>query len=257
MKSRGMVIVLAFLLAAGATGAVYLYVSGVKEEARTGGALATVIVSKQDIPAGTDLDPLIEQGAFREAEIASDALVVGAVTQLAQLRGQTSTAAILAGEQIPLARLSSGELPGGALGQQKGYEAATFQLSAEQVVGPALQRGAHVTVYGAFDGATTKSLKGGGSPVASASGVQGVVLPLVQDVRVLDVARSGGTTTTTTTGQSSPDQGAWVTLELQPTDVEKVVFAQQFGTVWLGLLGPNDEPAQAKPIDFVMLAKKS
>jgi Flp pilus assembly protein CpaB len=253
MKSRGMVIVLAFLLAAGATGAVYLYVSGVKEQAKTGGEITTVIVSKADIAAGTDLDPLIEQGNFREAEVATDTLVVGAVTQLSQLKGQTATAAILAGEQIPTARLSSGALPGGALGQQKGYEAATFQLSAEQVVGPALQRGAHVTIYAAFDTVTLKTLKtaAAASPTGQPA-VAGVVMPIVQDVRVLDVVRPG-----VAEGQQATDQGALVTLELTPTDLEKVIFAQQNGTPWLGLLAPNDNPNQAKPIDFLQLSKKS
>jgi pilus assembly protein CpaB len=254
MKSRGMVIVLAFLLAAGATGAVYLYVSGVKEEARTGGELTTVVVSKQDVAAGTDLDPLIAQGAFRESEVPTTTLVVGAVTQLGELRGQTTSAAILAGEQIPTARLSSGALPGGTLGQQKGYEAATFQLSAEQVVGPALQRGAHVTIYAAFDTVTTKTLKAAvsGTTAANAPLLPGVVMPIVHDVRVLDVVRPG-----VAAGQQAEDQGALVTFELLPQDLEKVVFTQQQGTVWLGLLAPNDNPDEAKPVDFLMLSKKS
>jgi Flp pilus assembly protein CpaB len=249
-----MVIVLAFLLAAGATGAVYLYVSGVREQAKTGGELTSVIVSKADIAAGTDLDALIDQGNFRESEVPTDTLVVGAVTQLSQLKGQTATAAILAGEQIPTARLSSGALPGGALGQQKGYEAATFQLSAEQVVGPALQRGAHVTIYAAFDTVTLKTLKAAvaTAPSNQAPLIAGVVMPIVQDVRILDVIRPG-----VAQGQQATDQGALVTLELQPTDVEKVIFAQENGTPWLGLLAPNDNPNEAKPIDFLQLSKKS
>jgi pilus assembly protein CpaB len=251
VKSRGMVIVLAFLLAAGATGAVYLYVSGVKQEATTGGALTTVVVAKQDIAAGTELDPLIEQGVFQPAEVPSSALVSGAVTQLTQLRGQTTTAAILAGEQIPAARLSSGTLPGGPIGLQKGYVASTFQLSAEQVVGPALQRGAHVNIYAAFDAATSRSLKASrGAPTPTA--VNGVVMTLVSNVKVLDVIRPG-----VPAGQQAQDQGALVTFELLPTDAEKVVFSQQYGNLWLGLLAPNDNPATARPIDFVMLAKKS
>jgi pilus assembly protein CpaB len=252
VKSRSMVIVLAFLLAAGATGAVYLYVSGVKQEATTGGALTTVIVSKQDIAAGTQLDPLIEQGAFREADVPTDDLVAGSVTQLTQLRGQTTTAAVLAGEQIPQARLSSGTLPGGPLGTQKGYEAATFQLSAEQIVGPALQRGAHVTIYGAFTASGTKALKAAAATGGPAPAVPGVVMPIVQDVRVLDVLRA-----VSQPGQQATDQGGLVTFELLPTDIEKVVFTQQNGTVWIGLRAPNDNPEEAKPIDFLMLSKKS
>ncbi|HXF71896.1 MAG TPA: Flp pilus assembly protein CpaB [Actinomycetota bacterium] len=255
MRSRGLVVVLALLLAAGATAAVFLYVRGVREEARTGGELVRVIVPTQDIPAGTELDPLIQQGAFRELEIPRDAVVVGAVTDLSQLRGQTATSAILAGEQIPTQRLSSGALPGGALGLTEGYQAVTVSLSAEQIVGPALQRGAHVTVYASFPGVDTRSLRGGTAPAPTqVRGIPGLVMPLVQEVRVLDVLRPG-----VAEGEQAADQGALVTLELLPVDAEKVVFAQQNGRIWLGLIAPEDVGAveAIRPVDFLQLARRT
>jgi len=255
MRSRGLVVVLALLLAAGATAAVFLYVRGVREEARTGGELVRVIVPTQDIPAGTQLDPLIQQGAFRELELPRDAVVVGAVTDLSQLRGQTATSAILAGEQIPTQRLSSGALPGGALGLTEGYQAVTVSLSAEQIVGPALQRGAHVTVYASFSGVDTRALKGGAVPAPTqVRGIPGLVMPLVHEVRVLDVLRPG-----VAEGEQAADQGALVTLELLPVDAEKVVFAQQNGRLWLGLIAPEDVGAVEviRPVDFLQLAKRT
>ena len=255
MRSRGLVVVLALLLAAGATAAVFLYVRGVREEARTGGELVRVIVPTQDIPAGTQLDSLIQQGAFRELEVPRDAVVVGAVTDLSQLRGQTATSAILAGEQIPTQRLSSGALPGGALGLTEGYQAVTVSLSAEQIVGPALQRGAHVTVYAAFSGVDTRSLRGAAAPAPTqVRGIPGLVMPLVHEVRVLDVLRPG-----VAQGEQAADQGALVTLELLPVDAEKVVFAQQNGRIWLGLIAPEDVGAVEviRPVDFLQLAKRT
>lgn len=247
--------VLALLLAAGATAAVFLYVRGVREEARTGGELVRVIVPTQDIPAGTQLDPLIQQGAFRELEVPRDAVVVGAVTDLSQLRGQTATSAILAGEQIPTQRLSSGALPGGALGLTEGYQAVTVSLSAEQIVGPALQRGAHVTVYASFSGVDTRALRGTAAPAPTqVRGIPGLVMPLVHEVRVLDVLRPG-----VAEGEQAGDQGALVTLELLPVDAEKVVFAQQNGRIWLGLIAPEDVGAVEviRPVDFLQLAKRT
>ena len=255
MRSRGLVVVLALLLAVGATAAVFLYVRGVREEARTGGELVRVIVPTQDIPAGTELDPLIQQGAFRELEIPRDAVVVGAVTDLSHLRGQTATSAILAGEQIPTQRLSSGALPGGALGLTEGYQAVTVSLSAEQIVGPALQRGAHVTVYASFPGVDTRSLRAGGVPAPTqVRGIPGLVMPLVHEVRVLDVLRPG-----VAEGEQAADQGALVTLELLPVDAEKVVFAQQNGRIWLGLIAPEDvgQVEVIRPVDFLQLAKRT
>jgi len=246
MRQRGLVVAVAFLLAIGATAAVFLYVRGVRDEARTGGALVTVIVSNQDVPAGTDLNPLIDQGAFRELAVPEDALVDGAVTSLEQLRGQTTTTAILANEQIPVDRLSSGALPGGTLGITKGYEAVTVQISAEQAVGNAIQRGAHVTVYTLFNQVTGRA----GSPATqSPSAVPGTVFTVIPDVRVLDVINPNA-------GTNEAGGNVQLTLELTPVDVQKLVFAQQLGTVWLGLLPPGEKGVSTPPVSFLQVVKK-
>ena len=69
MRSRGLVVAIAIVLAVGAAAAVVLYTQGVKEEAEQGGQLTTVIVATQEIPANQRLDPLIEQGLFAEIDV--------------------------------------------------------------------------------------------------------------------------------------------------------------------------------------------
>ena len=105
MRSRGLVVAIAIVLAVGAAAAVVLYTQGVKEQAEQGGQLTTVIVATQDIPANQRLDPLIEQGLFAEIDVPQDALVDGVVTTLADLEGATTTTPILANEQISTSRL--------------------------------------------------------------------------------------------------------------------------------------------------------
>ena len=39
-----------------------------------------------------------------------------------------------------------------------------------------------------------------------------------------------------------------VTLELTPEDTMRLVFSQNEGIVWLGLIRPGDEVADAKPV---------
>jgi len=116
MRSRGLVVAIAVVLAIVASAAVILYTNGVKEDAVTGGSLSEVVVASQDIPANTNLNPLLDQGVFSTLRVPTDAVVDGAISDLSQLRGLTSTAPILANEQIPVGRLSSGEAPqGGSL----------------------------------------------------------------------------------------------------------------------------------------------
>ena len=92
MRSRGLVVALAVLLAVAAAGAVVLYTNGVKKAAESGGSLTTVIVATQDIPANTSLNSLVESGGFKELAVPADAVVDGAITSLTALRGQTTPA---------------------------------------------------------------------------------------------------------------------------------------------------------------------
>lgn len=61
----------------------------------------------EDIPANQRLDPLVERGVFVEVQLPLDWIVDGAVTDLKELEGTTTTTVILANEQIPVARLST------------------------------------------------------------------------------------------------------------------------------------------------------
>ena len=107
----------------------------------------SVIVSKVDIPANTDLNNLIAEGQFVEKEIPTDALVEGAVTSVSQLRNRRNNAFILAGEQIPISRVEGAKVPGGVLSIPEGHQAVTVSLGAPRAVGAALAGGDNVTIY--------------------------------------------------------------------------------------------------------------
>ena len=153
MRSRGLVVAVAVVLAALAAGAVILYTNGVKEDARSGGELTTVIVAVQEIPANSPLNPLVDSGAFKELAVPNDAVVQNAVTSLEQLRDTTTTAPILANEQISSSNLSTGEAPaGGSLGISKGHVAMTIKLNAPQGGYGNIQRGDNISIYATFNG---------------------------------------------------------------------------------------------------------
>ena len=244
MNSRGLLAVVAFLLAATATTAVFLYVKGVRDDAQTSEQV-TVVVASEDIPAGADLDDEITAGVFTTTEIAEDDLVDGAVTDLAQLDSRTTRYPILAGEQITTARLqgSEDELPGGVLGIPEGFSAVSVALDAPRVVGGALEAGDHVTIYGTF-----RPTGGGQANAAQSNGVTVNLVPDVQVLRVRDAA-GGESVGSGIAGQAT------VTLALRPKDAQKLVFAQEQGTVWFGLLGPNEKGVQTPPLTIVQVVR--
>jgi Flp pilus assembly protein CpaB len=235
MKPRGLAMAVALLLAVGATSAIFLYVQGVKREAKPAANNVTVIVSKKDIPSGTKLDALIQEGAFTTVSLPRDALSDGAVTALAELQDRTTAAFILRGEQIASARLQgSTQSTGGLLGIRDGYQAVTIMLEPQRVVSGFIQARDHVVLY-----ATLES-KGGTSLTAT----------LVPDVQVLKVSGSSGAA-----GGAATAGNALITLELKPADAAKVVLAQEKAQIWLTLLPPNQQGVPQPPVTLGQFTK--
>jgi len=222
MRSRGLVIAVAFLLAMSATFVVYLYMRGV-ERRSTGGQMVAIVVSDEDIPAGTQLDELIAEDHFSTIRVPEGAVVRDAVLSVQSLQGRETSAPVLAGEQISTTRLRGSEqLPGGNLGIPTGYQALTLPLEAPRLAGGAVQQGDHVTLFGTF---TNIASAKGNAPAATVT--------LVPDVEVLEV------TTTEVAGETSQTT-EMVTLALKAKDAQKTVFAQEQGSVWMTLLPPNE-----------------
>jgi pilus assembly protein CpaB len=259
MKARGTVILVAFLLATTATGAVFLYLRGVKEEAQTGGDRVSVIVSKRDIAAGSELDVLIAEGAFAPMQVPESTMVDGAVTALSQLEGRRATVPILAGEQIPTARLQgSTELPGGTLGIPEGHEAVTVQLEVPRIAGGAIQQGDHVTIYATFQdvrvipGSLENILQGKAFPTGPGTEIGDFTVSLVPDVLVLKVLPGPAAQT----GPEGDPEQLMLTMALRPRDGQKLVFAQEVGTVWLALLPPDEKGTSEPPVSVGELLQR-
>lgn len=232
MRSRSLVVAAAFVLATTATLAVFVYVRGVKADARTTGDQVSVIISKEDIPAGSELDGLIADGAFRSILMPEETLIGGAITSLSQLQGRETAAAVLKGEQIAAARLkgSGSPLPGGTLGIPEGHQAVSLPLQTPQAAGGSIQAGDHVTIYATFSNQ-------GGSRVAA-------TVTLVPDAQILRIRQPADET------GDEVDVGIVVTLALPATDTQKVVFAHEEGSLWLSLLPPDQEGLAQPPVSF-------
>ncbi len=260
MRSRGLVVALAVLLAVAAAGAVVLYTNGVKKTAESGGSLTTVIVATQDIPANTSLNTLIESGGFKELSVPTDAVVTGAVTSLAELRGQTTTAPIVANEQLTASNLSSGEqVAGGMLGISKGHVALTIKLNAPQGVNGNIQRGDNITVFATFTGASIikgatlpQLVNGTAATTTDQQELPDFTLTLIPTVRVLQVVNPA---IDPSTGNPTGD-AVTLTLDLLPADAQSLTLAGQTGTLYIGLLPPGEDghaiPASTLPVKLLL-----
>jgi len=257
---------LALVLATLATAGVFLYSRGVKEDARQGGDLATVVVSKVDIAANTDLNELIRAEMFTTTDVPKDALIDDPITQVSQLRNLRNSVFIFAGEQIPVGRVQGGEVPGGLLSIPEGHQAMTVALEAPRAISGALAGGDNVTIYGTFEDIRMSTaflerdfgqfLIEAAKPQPATSSPQEesrlefdatvVISPQIEVLRVIRPTQQG------LSGEEEADQDAnaeiLVTLAFQPQEAEDFVLALELGLVYLSLLPPDEEGVDLDPI---------
>lgn len=268
---------LALVLATLATAGVFLYSRGVKEDARQGGDLATVVVSKVDISANTDLNDLIRDEMFTTTDVPKEALIDDPITQVSQLRNLRNSVYIFAGEQIPLARVQGGEVPGGLLSIPEGHQAMTVALEAPRAISGALAGGDNVAIYATFNdveitliegagtGAGTSFLKSVQAAIRAAQAAQAsngsLDIPKFDTTTVLspqvEVLRVTRPTTQGLDGEQEADQDAnanlMVTLAFEPEEAQQFVFALELGQVYLSLIPPDEDGTDLQPITVAQI----
>jgi Flp pilus assembly protein CpaB len=267
MRSRGLVVAIAIVLAIVAAAAVILYTNQVKENA-LGDEATAVVVATQDIPAASALDPLLAQGVFEEIRVPNENVVNGAVTSFEQLAGQTTTFPILAREQIPQSRLSSGRGNVSAAGVTEDHVGVALSLDGQRAGAGAIRLGDNVSVFVTF-GKDAVVLKSDLRKILSPAGVKkflaaqaGTAQPgsdafrlgadftatVVQSTKVIQIAVP---TATDANGQQATTSGSiTLMLNLLPDEAEAVVFANERASIWLGLLPP--ENSEGYPVPAVL-----
>jgi Flp pilus assembly protein CpaB len=248
-------VVLALLAAAG----VIVYTNNLETQIETENT-TVVIVSTQDIPANTQLDPLIASGVFGPVNVPNEALVATAVTSVDQLAGEVAAAPILANEQIPLERLSAGG-GGNLLGISEGNLGVGLAIDGPQAVNGAITQGSYVAVFATFpkgavitDDAIEKlftpqqiqkfyeSVIGGGSTTGLAQAPV-LILPTdftVQLLRSAKVLSVQNPVVDQTTGRRGDGQTT-LALDLTPEDTSQLIFASSQAELYLALLPPEGE----------------
>src|SRR5439155_4917915 len=151
MRSRGLVVAIAVVLAVLAAVGVIVYTNSVKNG--TGADNTAVIVSSQDIPPNTSLNPLIDGGVFGTINVPNDTLVAGAVTDENELRDQTTASQIFANEQIPTSRLATGT--GNTLGISDGHGGLGISVDGPHAVNGYIQNNGRVAIYVTIPSGTT------------------------------------------------------------------------------------------------------
>lgn len=224
MKTRLIGGVAAFLLAITGTVAVTSYVQGADQRAHQGATLMNIYVVDKSVPANT---PAAELAKFvKPASVPASAVAAGAVSDLATLAGRVTSAALLPGEQLLDGRLvdPASLLSPGKVEAPDGMQEVTVQLGPDRLVGGQLAAGDTVGVFVSFtegaghDGPTTHQI------------FQKVLITSIQGA---PAEATGKEAATASAAPPVPAGAMLITLARSAPDAEKIVFAAEFGSIWL------------------------
>lgn len=253
MKRRVFGIVGAVILAVLGTTALVAYVQSAKDDAIAEQQPVDVYVVREAIPAGASLGEIrsrVELVPVPERLIAPDA-----VTDLGVLAGDLVTAVDLrVGEQLVSGRLADRytvvgvEIP-------EGMVRLTVELEPQRVVGGALSTGDRVGVLFSFDPFDIDV--SGEASVPLPEGAEGTTVTpqrtpntthyVLSEVLVTSVRFSqrdservteisgqfNGAPTAASSVEEAPSNSLLVTLAVTPREAEQIVFAAEFGHIWL------------------------
>ena len=254
MNRRIVGLIVAILLAAGATFLLVQYVTTADERAREAEELAEVFVAQGDINPGTTADDAIAQGLIATDEIPARAVPDGAIGSLSQIEGLVAAAPVYQGEVIVSQRFGETVAqPEGVLDVPEGLEAITVEAGIIDGVAGFVQPDDAVSVVATLtlpEEDVDEDEVDDPDAEATAGGTRTEYL--VQDAHVLAVGQRVVTTAEDGTRQSSielSNERYIFTLGLTPEAIEQLVFAWQQGTLHFTLLPQLDEDEEREPID--------
>ena len=229
MKSRVLASVAAVVLAVAGSILLIAYTNGAEQRALAGVQTAEVLIISAAVPAGTPADVVL-RSATKQA-VPAKALAADAVSDPAAISGLVTTVDLVSGEQLLSTRFrdpATSQDPGG-IPVPAGMQEVSILLEPQRSVGGRLEAGDTVGVFISIGAGITK-------PPAELTHLtlHKVLVTAVQGTP----AQAEGSTSGASSG--APSEDVLVTLALTAADAEKVVYGQEFGTIWL-----SDEPSTA------------
>lgn len=227
MNRRVIAAIVAVLLAAVGAVLVSSYVAGAEERAMAGQEPATVLVVAELVPAGTAAEQLADLVVAQE--LPATAVVPGALSDLDALSSQVTTADLHPGEQLLATRFVDPEslAPATEVEVPAGLHGVSVLLDSQRVLGGHLTAGAAVGVFFSMT-----------EPAETHLALHKVLVTRVQGGLTAPVAAQGDAAAQgddAAVTAPMPQGSVMVTLAVDAADAERVVFAAEFGTVWLSL----------------------
>jgi pilus assembly protein CpaB len=255
--------VVAITLAVVGTLVLVSYVNRAEDRALEGERTVKVFVVSKRIPAGT---PGAEIGSYvSESKIPEKVRAETAVADLDSLDGRIASIDLTPGEQLVIDRFVEPrdfDATPSRIGVPAGKVEVTAGLDPERALGGRVRPGDRVAIFLSFEpfditGATAISKDGEEIPIPeSGTATENQQFPnvtrlafqrvLVTEVQTVDEVAADSESVEASSSIDTPTQATtgkvYVTFALDADAAERLVFAQEFGTIWLA---NEPEPADS------------
>ena len=260
MKTRLLGGIAALLVALIGTVMLVMYVQNADQRAMADTETESVYVVAKPIAAGTGAEKLA--ASLVKKEVPKLALASDTVTSLDDLGEKVTAVPLVPGEQLLTSRMiDANSLLGPSRVQvPEGLQEITLKLPIERVVGGALKAGDTVGVFVSLDDATTNAATG--ETVSKSSGTQLTfhkVLVTATQYSNGTAAKSESAAATATDGavpakkEAAGDGTYLVTLARSSADAERIIFATEFGSIYLSKEPGNAEEGTVGIVDKTRL----
>ena len=245
MKTRLLGGIAALLVAIIGTVLLVTYVQNADKRALAGTETESIYIVQKTIPAGASAE--VVAGSVATKSVPKLAVAANSVTDLASLGAKVSAVALMPGEQLLSSRMveQNAFLGPSRVQVPKGLQELTLKLPIERVAGGVVKAGDTVGVFISMEDA------GAGQAGGKASKTQlsfHKVLVTAAQFSNGTATQTGGSDSSTGTTQASStsssnaktDDTYLVTLARNSADAERIVFAAEFGKIYL-----SKEPGDA------------
>jgi pilus assembly protein CpaB len=259
MKRRIAVIVLAVVLAAAGTGAVYAYVHKADQRALAGAKASRVVIVDRRIPAGTAWSDVLSGNYVHQDKVPSDTVPQDAITTLSGSVGDKQVAGsdIAAGQIVVSQMFGAKTSVTGALAIPDDKIAVSVSVPSNADVAGFVQPQSEVAIFATYKVAPLKKDTKSGSansadsvPPGTLGSADGgsvdvyatkMLLPRVTVLATSQAAPSKveGASNASGLGGGSSTSNVLVTLALSQADAERLILSQQVGQLYLALLSAN------------------
>jgi pilus assembly protein CpaB len=245
MDRRKVLLLVAAVIAAFGTLLVFLYVNGADNRADTRYQAVTVLKAVKEIDPGETAAAAQAAGKFATASVSRQDLLSGAINGVDPISGLVATTTIYPGEQIVTSKFgSAGTAGASSLTIPKSDIAISITLSDTARVAGFVNPGDHVAIF--MNGTQEAGAAKNGATSGSFTRL------LLPSVEVIAVGTTTVTpkTTTAADGTQSTEQlpNTLLTLALDQSDAEKVMYASTNGSLSFGLLNDDSQVAPSKGV---------